>query len=92
MKTNMLILAFVFCASAMTVLAQVPSQQPPLRDTTSVQSSESYLKGMTTIKASEIPSSLRTTLQAPEYISKMSHFSFTSCKSLQIIMCYCLQR
>jgi hypothetical protein len=67
MKTNMLILAFVLCASAMTVLGQAPSQQPPPRDTTSVQPSESYLKGMTMIKSSEIPSSLRTTLQAPEY-------------------------
>jgi hypothetical protein len=67
MKTNMLLAAIAVCASAMTVQAQAPSQQPPPRDTTSVQPSESYLKGMTIIKADEVPSSLRTTLGAAEY-------------------------
>lgn len=67
MKANMLILALVLCTGAMAVNAQAPSQQPPPRDTTSVQPSDSYLKGMTMIKSTDIPSSLRTTLQAPEY-------------------------
>lgn len=67
MKVNILILAFALCAGASAVHAQAPSQQPPPRDTTSVQPSESYLKGMTMIKSSDVPTSLRTTLQAPEY-------------------------
>lgn len=63
MKKLVLLIAAVFCLSAVAVQAQDPQK----KDTTAVSPSQNYRQDMTVIKSSEIPSSLRTTLQDTQY-------------------------
>jgi nucleoside-specific outer membrane channel protein Tsx len=62
MKKLMLIVAAVFCLSAVAVHAQDPQK----KDTTQTQS-QNYRQDMTVIKSTEIPATLRTTLQDAQY-------------------------
>ena len=61
MKKLMLLIAAVFCFSAVAVQAQDPQK----KDT--VTQSQNYRQDMVVIKSSEIPASLKTTLQDAQY-------------------------
>jgi ribosomal protein L21E len=61
MKKLVLLIAAVFCLSAVAVQAQDPQK----KDTT--QQSQNYREDMTVIQSSEIPESLRATLQDAQY-------------------------
>ena len=63
MKKLMLLVAAVFCLSAVAVQAQDPQK----KDTTGVSQSQNYRQDMTVIKSSDIPAGLRTTLQDAQY-------------------------
>ena len=61
MKKLMLLIAAVFCLSAVAVHAQDPQK----KDT--VTQSQNYRQDMMTIKSSDLPAPLRTTLQDAQY-------------------------
>ena len=63
MKKIVLLIAAVFCLSAVAVQAQDTQK----KDTTGVSQSQNYRQDMTKIRSSDLPASLQTTLQDAQY-------------------------
>jgi hypothetical protein len=82
MKKVVVLIAAVFCLSAVAVQAQDEQK----KDTTSVSPSQNYRKDMVAIKSIDLPAPVQTTLQDAQYKGwEMGQFFTNEAKDIYVV-------